>query len=257
MKKITKLLALLLVLAMIFSLVACSGSKSKTSDKDDKDDKEKTSDVGKSDDKTDDKTDDSEKETEPEEVAAVGITGKYHGVIAIETLAAVSGDADSEQTQNVMEMFADWEGMGLFITFGENDEFTLEMDKDSLKGMMDSVKNYMEKHLAEAMSMTDEELDAALEEEGMTREQLVDMLMEEFDAEDIVDTDEISRTGTYTLEGNTLTLTSENDDGEKSNVVMTVEIKADALVITGIKTEDEDAQEGLEKVLPWTLEKVG
>ena len=265
MKKITKLLALLLVLAMVFSLAACNGRKSETADKDDKDETTKVDDKAedKTDDKTDDKSDDSQKETDPENEGdpqvpteqTASIVGKYEGTISVEMLSSMNGDEVDEDTQQFIDALEGWEGMTMVLELSADNTYTISVDKESMKGMFEAMKNYFSEHLAEIMGMTEEEFDEALEAEGTTREEVLELIVGQFDAEEMFNTEDMNASGTYRLEGDKLYLLSDEEGSEETSA--TVELTKDALIIKDVDTDDDEAKEGLKKVLPWTLEKVG
>ncbi len=163
MKKMTKLLALLLVVVMVFSLAACKDSKSGN-----KDSKEKE---------------------EP-----VTIVGKYQGVMTPEMLKTINGaDGNAEQMMMLME---GWKGMVFIFEFTEDNKYTLSVDKSSLDDLVEVMKKNMADHLAELNDMTEEELEAKLAEANMTREDVVDMMLGDVSGEDVVDTDEMTSSGT-------------------------------------------------------------
>ena len=225
MKKMTKLLALLLVVVMVFSLAACKDSKSGN-----KDSKEKE---------------------EP-----VTIVGKYQGVMTPEMLKTINGaDGNAEQMMMLME---GWKGMVFIFEFTEDNKYTLSVDKSSLDDLVEAMKKNMADHLAELMDMTEEELEAKLAEENMTREDVVDMFLGDVSGEDVVDTDEMTNSGTYRLEDNKLYLISEDEDEEDVDNYMVIELTKDTLVLKEFVKEDqdEDDQAMNEKLLPWTFNRV-
>ena len=225
MKKMTKLLALLLVVVMVFSLAACKDSKSGN-----KDSKEKE---------------------EP-----VTIVGKYQGVMTPEMLKTINGaDGDAEKMMMLME---GWKGMVFVFEFTEDNKYTLSVDKSSLDDLVEVMKKNMADHLAELNDMTEEELEAKLAEENMTREDVVDILLGDVSGEDVVDTDEMTSSGTYRLEDNKLYLISEDEDEEDVDNYMVIELTKDTLVLKEFVKEDqdEDDQAMNEKLLPWTFNRV-
>ncbi len=225
MKKMTKLLALLLVVVMVFSLAACKDSKSGN-----KDSKEKE---------------------EP-----VTIVGKYQGVMTPEMLKTINGaDGNAEQMMMLME---GWKGMVFIFEFTEDNKYTLSVDKSSLDDLVEVMKKNMADHLAELNDMTEEELEAKLAEANMTREDVVDMMLGDVSGEDVVDTDEMTSSGTYRLEDNKLYLISEDEDEEDVDNYMVIELTKDTLVLKEFVKEDqdEDDQAMNEKLLPWTFNRV-
>ena len=225
MKKMTKLLALLLVVVMVFSLAACKDSKSGN-----KDSKEKE---------------------EP-----VTIVGKYQGVMTPEMLKTINGaDGNAEQMMMLME---GWKGMVFIFEFTEDNKYTLSVDKSSLDDLVETMKKNMADHLAELTDMTEEELEAKLAEENMTREDVVDMMLGDVSGEDVVDTDEMTSSGTYRLEDNKLYLISEDEDEEDVDNYMVIELTKDTLVLKEFVKEDQDEDDQAlnEKLLPWTFNRV-
>lgn len=225
MKKMTKLLALLLVVVMVFSLAACKDSKSGN-----KDSKEKE---------------------EP-----VTIVGKYQGVMTPEMVKTINGaDDDAEKMMMLME---GWKGMVFIFEFTEDNKYTLSVDKSSLDDMVEVMKKNMADHLAELNDMTEEELEAKLAEENMTREDVVDILLGDVSGEDVVDTDEMTSSGTYRLEDNKLYLISEDEDEEDVDNYMVIELTKDTLVLKELVKEDQDEEDTAlnEKLLPWTFNRV-
>ena len=242
MKKITKLLALLLVLTLVFALVACQNGTSKKSDKDDKDDKDdKTSDV-----------------TDPP-VAAPTIEGKYTTILDIETLMGIAGaneDADEDQIEMVKQLLEGAKGVTMNMELTADNKFSAAMDEQSMKDLVNVMLGNMATVLPAMMGMTDEEFDAALAEQGMTRDDFAAAMAEQLDTEDMFDTSEMNMSGTYRLDGDKLYVTKDGEE-EDTNSYWVVEVTEKALIIKEVVGEDGVAPEGAEALLPWTFNRVG
>lgn len=225
MKKISAILALVLVLAMVFSLTACA----------------KTSIVG------------AWKYTmDFNKMFEVMESGDSTG----ETKDAQQAAAEKALTDTMKKVF---EGatMPIILDLKEDNTFVMSGDeaamKETTKKIADRLPEILPDLIAGMSGMTREEFEAKMKEANMTMDDVMEQYGGMFNAEDMVDdmkVDEVK--GTYTFEDGKLVLTPEDKDEKPST--MTVELSAKELKVTAIESED-DLGESLKKLLPLVFTK--
>lgn len=225
MKKISAILALVLVLAMVFSLTACA----------------KTSIVG------------AWKYTmDFNKMFEVMESGDSTG----ETKDAQQAAAEKALTDTMKKVF---EGatMPIILDLKEDNTFVMSGDeaamKETTKKIADRLPEILPDLIAGMSGMTREEFEAQMKESNMTMDDVMEQFGGMFNAEDMVDdmkVDEVK--GTYTFEDGKLVLTPEDKDEKPST--MTVELSAKELKVTAIESED-DLGESLKKLLPLVFTK--
>lgn len=225
MKKISAILALVLVLAMVFSLTACA----------------KTSIVG------------AWKYTmDFNKMFEVMESGDSTG----ETKDAQQAAAEKALTDTMKKVF---EGatMPIILDLKEDNTFVMSGDeaamKETTKKIADRLPEILPDLIAGMSGMTREEFEAQMKEANMTMDDVMEQYGGMFNAEDMVDdmkVDEVK--GTYTFEDGKLVLTPEDKDEKPST--MTVELSAKELKVTAIESED-DLGESFKKLLPLVFTK--
>ncbi len=225
MKKISAILALVLVLAMVFSLTACA----------------KTSIVG------------AWKYTmDFNKMFEVMESGDSTG----ETKDAQQAAAEKALTDTMKKVF---EGatMPIILDLKEDNTFVMSGDeaamKETTKKIADRLPEILPDLIAGMSGKTREEFEAQMKEANMTMDDVMEQYGGMFNAEDMVDdmkVDEVK--GTYTFEDGKLVLTPEDKDEKPST--MTVELSAKELKVTAIESED-DLGESFKKLLPLVFTK--
>ena len=218
-KKLALLLALVMVL--VLALVGCGEDKSK--DDDDKDSKTKT-------------TTEAATTTVPPSTEEL-VVGEWSAVIdltdyIVENLGDMGDMADYFDFKDldfklVFELKAD----KTYVATIDEDAFNDTVDK-LVDQMTDGIAAYYDDML-EAQGMTFEDL---LATEGMTIDDYKEAVKEEANAEDLLDSMYIEDDGTYTVDGDTIVLTSDMD----SESTTTLEYKNGTLKITEVTGEGTD-----------------
>ena len=204
-KKLALLLALVMVLVLVF--VGCDKGK------DNKDD-----DAG-------------ETAASTEEL----VVGEWSAMVDMtDYIVENMGDMDD------MTDYVDFKDLEFELIFELKDDktYVATIDEDSLDDTMDKLLDQMVEGMAEYYDdlleeegMTFEDL---LEEEGMTIDDFEEALREELDAEDFFDSIDIVEDGTYTVDGDTIVLTTDSDS------TTTFEYKNGTLKITEVTGEGAD-----------------
>lgn len=256
LKKFAKLIALILALVLVLSLAACKKSGDAETQA-----SAPAADEGK-------QSTDANVETDApatEAPAAEGdIVGKWACELSIEGLMqANAGNTDEQSMGMVKTLFGDG-SIIVNLEFNADGTTVFSMDQESIRALFDNMINNIDTiipQIVEAQGMTQEDFAAALEQQGMTMDQFKEQLAEQFKDEDLLgDLDNTSANGTYKLEGDKLFITAEGKEINDSQYLV-IDLTANTLVIkevVGIEDLGNDMDlEGMEKMLPWTFNRVG
>lgn len=267
LKKFAKLIALILALVLVLSLAACkkSGDAETQASAPAADEGKQSTDANVETDanaETDAPATDAPATEAP---AAEGdIVGKWSCELSIEALMqANAGNTDEQSMGMVKTLFGDG-SIIVNLEFNADGTTVFSMDQESIKALMNNMINNIDAiipQIVEAQGMTQEDFAAALEQQGMTMDQFKEQLAEQFKDEDLLgDLDNTSATGTYKLEGDKLFITAEGKEINDSQYLV-IDLTANTLVIkevVGIEDLGNDMDlEGMEKMLPWTFNRVG
>ena len=256
LKKFAKLIALILALVLVLSLAACKKSGDAETQA-----SAPAADEGKQSTEANAETD----APATEAPAAEGdIVGKWTSELSIEGLMqANAGNTDEQSMEMVKTLFGDG-SIIVNLEFNADGTTVFSMDQESIKALMNNMINNIDAiipQIVAAQGMTEEDFAAALEQQGMTMDQFKGQRAEQFKDEDLLgDLDNTSATGTYKLEGDKLFLTAEGKEINDSQYLV-IDLTANTLVIkevVGIEDLGNDMDlEGMEKMLPWTFNRVG
>ena len=256
LKKFAKLIALILALVLVLSLAACKKSGDAETQA-----SAPAADEGKQSTEANAETD----APATEAPAAEGdIVGKWACELSIEALMqANAGNTDEQSMEMVKTLFGDG-SIIVNLEFNADGTTVFSMDQESIKALMNNMINNIDAiipQIVEAQGMTQEDFAAALEQQGMTMDQFKEQLAEQFKDEDLLgDLDNTSANGTYKLEGDKLFITAEGKEINDSQYLV-IDLTANTLVIkevVGIEDLGNDMDlEGMEKMLPWTFNRVG
>ena len=178
-------------------------------------------------------------------------------------MQASAGNTDEQSMGMVKTLFGDG-SIIVNLEFNADGTTVFSMDQESIKALMNNMINNIDAiipQIVEAQGMTQEDFAAALEQQGMTMDQFKEQLAEQFKDEDLLgDLDNTSTTGTYKLEGDKLFITAEGKEINDSQYLV-IDLTANTLVIkevVGIEDLGNDMDlEAMEKMLPWTFNRVG
>ena len=262
LKKFAKLIALILALVLVLSLAACKKSGDAETQA-----SAPAADEGKQSTDANVETDANAETDAPatEAPAAEGdIVGKWTSELSIEGLMQASaGNTDEQSMEMVKTLFGDG-SIIVNLEFNADGTTVFSMDQESIKALMDNMINNIDAiipQIVAAQGMTQEDFAAALEQQGMTMDQFKEQLTEQLKDEDLLgDLDNTSANGTYKLEGDKLFITAEGKEINDSQYLV-IDLTANTLVIkevVGIEDLGNDMDlEGMEKMLPWTFNRVG
>ena len=261
LKKFAKLIALILALVLVLSLAACKKSGDAETQA-----SAPAADEGKQNTDANAETDAPATDAPATEAPAAegDIVGKWSCELSIEALMqANAGNTDEQSMEMVKTLFGDG-SIIVNLEFNADGTTIFSMDQESIKALMDNMINNIDAiipQIVAAQGMTQEDFAAALEQQGMTMDQFKEQLAEQFKDEDLLgDLDNTSATGTYKLEGDKLFLTAEGKEINDSQYLV-IDLTANTLVIkevVGIEDLGNDMDlEGMEKMLPWTFNRVG
>lgn len=261
LKKFAKLIALILALVLVLSLAACKKSGDAETQA-----SAPAADEGKQNTDANAETDAPATDAPATEAPAAegDIVGKWSCELSIEALMqANAGNTDEQSMEMVKTLFGDG-SIIVNLEFNADGTTVFSMDQESIKALMNNMINNIDAiipQIVEAQGMTQEDFAAALEQQGMTMDQFKEQLAEQFKDEDLLgDLDNTSTTGTYKLEGDKLFITAEGKEINDSQYLV-IDLTANTLVIkevVGIEDLGNDMDlEGMEKMLPWTFNRVG
>ena len=262
MKKFAKLIALILALVLVLSLAACKKSGDAETQA-----SAPAADEGKQGTDANVETNANAETDAPatEAPAAEGdIVGKWACELSIEDLMQASADNTDEQSMGMVKTLFGDGSIIVNLEFNADGTTIFSMDQESIKALMDNMINNIDAiipQIVEAQGMTQEDFAAALEQQGMTMDQFKEQLTEQLKDEDLLgDLDNTSANGTYKLEGDKLFITAEGKEINDSQYLV-IDLTANTLVIkevVGIEDLGNDMDlEAMEKMLPWTFNRVG
>ncbi len=139
----------------------------------------------------------------------------------------------------------------LLLKFTDDDEFTLETDKNSVKKSLKKVKKKIVKLLPDIFSSLEYNLDEYMKYMDSSKEMLADELMGSID-EDSFSPE--SSSGTYHCEGNKLYM-SEGDADKTSNYCV-FELTNDTFTITDVVGTDSTFSDYKDVLLPMKFKRV-
>lgn len=218
MKKISAILALVLVLAMVFSLTACA----------------KTTIVG---------------------TWKYNMDLGKALLAEAESQTGETQDAEKAAAQKAMidgmKKIYDGISMTIILDLKEDKTFTMKMDEEAMKAVAEKFKEQAKAAAPDMLKAMfgEDTLNALLEAQGKTLEEYAAEYAEEMSLDD-ADFNEVK--GTYTFEEGKLVLTP--DDKDEKPVTMVAELSAKELKVTSIEGDDE-AVESFKSVLPMVFSK--
>ena len=136
-------------------------------------------------------------------------------------------EAEVDLSDMMAEMLADELGMEIDVddfaitmalTFEDDGTFKAEMKADweeAVEDLVDNIWDYILETTAEEAGMSVSEVEELMEEQGVTK----DMLMEEVDMEDIMGDLEEKITGEWVLDGDKLYMAEENPEDEEPVII--------------------------------------
>ncbi len=286
MQTMKKLTALMLALSLIFTLSACSGSSGKNNIFDTKGTEaaQKTEPTSEETKKATEKATESAvttpvtepttteapattKEIDPNDpFAAIGspaidaaFVGTWTYLLDYATLMEASaGELEQldEMTRSMVEAFRDLE-LEVMLDLRADGTCTFGIDEDSARAAVETIIPQMSEIIIPLMlnmyGMTEEELAAALEEQGSSmeefKEQMMTAMQEQLDPEDMVASmTESTQNGFWRYQDGKLYIVEEGESVD-TDQYMTVELSGNTLTVTGLPNADAN-EEMYEKMLP-------
>lgn len=235
MKTITKIAALLMAVLMIAALAACGETK------------------------------------------APSIVGKWSYNLDLQkmmesTMASSGASSLSDDQQKLMEKYASaFAGceMLMYLEFTEDGKYIASIDKDSATAAFNKAKEALKTIIpslyAQMMGMTEEEFEKYLEQQGMSKDQMIESALSSMNVEEMANQE---NKGAYRLEGDKLYLDSDKSEDETDAEAesateaeahyLTISLTADELSITDISgTDDSEGSALLKKeLLPMVFKRV-
>ena len=185
---------------------------------------------------------------EPVDVTTASIVGLWKTSIDFDSMIeammqAQGGDVSQETADLYQKMFS---GVVISFTFkfDADSSCELEMDKDSMSGLLEKIKTNIKANMSEILAMSGlTEQDLA--DNGYTVDSYADMIVSSFD---ISTFDQQDKKGTYRLDGNKLYVFTEDNPNNENYVE--IELTANTLSIVGGSGIDEDSALFAEAMLP-------
>lgn len=138
--------------------------------------------------------------------------------------------------------------MPITLTFTEDGKASLTVDnqsiKDNMVGYLQSLGEILMEVIyqqGEAQGMSREEMDAALELQGLAKETLIDSLLAEIDVDELFDTSELSKNGVYKVADGKLWIEDTKEDFKDTDYA-TFELSGDTLTITALEGDSDDTE---------------
>lgn len=150
-------------------------------------------------------------------------------------------------------VFEDYTAKTTFV-LKSNGKYSIDVAKDEMSTVINAFVTKFGNSFADSLIAMVTAGGATLEETvGMTKEQIVEMFLQQFNSDEIQESlESLSESGKYTLKDNILSL--KNEDGNKTE--FEIETKDDTLVLVNIVSDDnEDAKDAYSMLLPWTFTK--
>ena len=142
------------------------------------------------------------------------------------------------------------------FTFKEDGTYTMQMDKDSVKDAMDAVVDLVIDMLVDIYEQQGVDLEAELAKEGMTMEDFVDTIMASANLEDMMG--ETEETGYYKYEDGKFYTADEKEDleGDLEDLECThVTLEGNTMTVTDIEQDGESAAEIMPDMFPMVFTK--
>lgn len=224
MKNFKRILALLLALCMVFALCACdSGDKGK--DKDDDDEEELTD--------------------------AELIVGTWEATINMNDVLELMGESEDLEA---LAAYFDFSRIDVGVTFEFDKkggyEFSFTVDVNDMQSML---RDGMEKMLEDMLVGSGYTVDDLAAEEGMTRDEYLDALMDEsFDADEFTDIiEEANQSGSYEIKDGKIYYWQDGEELDEGNYLK-YSLDEDDLTI---KAEYVDGEDSDAPIYPLDLER--
>ena len=230
MKKFAKLIALVLALVLVLSLAACKKS-------------------GDAADKADASSD-----------APATVVGKWKGEISAEDtmkIAAESGeDVDEANMEQVKQLLGD-STIVMTLELTEDGKITFAPDQDSLKSIADTMMANVGDLLPTIFNVTPEELDEMLQQQGMTKDQLIDQIKAQLNPEEMFkNLEDATTTGIYEVEGDKIYTGETGKQIDKSSYIV-FELKDGKLTLKEIVGDLGEEVNAMKALFPWEFTRIG
>ncbi len=180
--------------------------------------------------------------TKPEEIT---IVGSWKGSIDMGELLSSQTGMDFDET-----IYID-----MILSFHEDDTYTAKVDKDSLKAAAKKIATLLVEKLIETFGDEGQDFDELLAEEGMTREEYEEQLVESIEQGNFMS--ETETLGYYKFESGKLSLAEDREDLETADITdyIHVTLESKTLTITEIESDGEKFSEVIPNMFPWVFKK--
>lgn len=241
-----RLLCIVLALTMVVALVACGSSE----DEDEEEDEETVEEGGKKSNKKNNKKE-TEEETEPEEEED-SLVGEWEAKIDI-------SDYISDMMYSEMGVELDVKDFALIMTieFDEDGTYKADLDmslmEDAMEGFIDDLWEVVIEMAAEQSGVTVAEMEAAMKEQGVTKEALMEEMDMDAMFEEAFESFEDEAKGEWVLDGDELYMAKKNPEDTDP---VTIEFDGDEFSIVDGEFMGDMDEDMMEYMFPIVFERV-
>lgn len=182
------------------------------------------------------------------------LIGLWQGSVPLDLM--MNDDNASESTLAFLSLVPDAD-MKMNFEFKQNGELAFSLDADSIHSLFETMFENLPAILPSLYGLTEEEFAQMLEAQGMTMDDLIELMRQQINYEDLAsELTEASATGCYTVSGDRIYVDNSPEALSDQSNYMVYRVDGSTLTLLELVGDNNDSVSELEALLPWELTKM-
>lgn len=182
------------------------------------------------------------------------LIGLWQGSVPLDLM--MNDDSASESTLAFLSLVPDAD-MKMNFEFKQNGELAFSLDADSIHSLFETMFENLPAILPSLYGLSEEEFAQMLEAQGMTMDDLIELMRQQIDYEDLAsELTEASATGYYTVSGDRIYVDNSPEALSDQSNYMVYRVDGSTLTLLELVGDNNDSVSELEALLPWELTKM-
>lgn len=181
------------------------------------------------------------------------LVGFWQSEISWEQLMEMSGNDSEDGSMDVFFALVGDNNLCMDLEFSADGTLTFSLDRASAEAMVDAMFENLPTMLPTILGVSQEELEATLQAQGMTMDDFVELMIGQLDKDSMLEGfEDSSTTGTYVVDGDRIYVCEEGGTIDTNSNYMVYTLSGDTLTLVELVGSGEDLG-GIEKLLPWVF----
>lgn len=182
------------------------------------------------------------------------LIGLWQGSVPLDLM--MNDDNTNDSTQAFLALVPDAD-MKMNFEFKQNGELAFSLDADSIHSLFETMFDNLPAILPGLYGVSEEEFAQMLEAEGMTMDDLIDLMRQQIDLDDMTSQlTEASATGYYTVSGDRIYVDNSPEALSDQSNYMVYRVDGSTLTLLELVGEENDSITSLKTLLPWELTRM-